>query len=109
MSREGTFYAHAAHTAHTAIVRDPGLASDRAKQDAIDRKKIEDAFDGSGKRYSARKIWHDLRRNNHDIARCTVERLMKAMGIQGPSRQNCCAIRLPGNGCAWAEADHHQP
>ncbi|SHK69195.1 Transposase InsO and inactivated derivatives [Shimia gijangensis] len=75
-----TFYAHA------AIARDPGLASDRAKQDAIDRKKIKDAFDDSGKRYGARKIWHELRRNNHDIARCTVERLMKVMGIQGVVR-----------------------
>lgn len=75
-----TFYAHA------AIDRDPGLASDRAKQDAIDRKKIKDAFDDSGKRYGARKIWHELRRNNHDIARCTVERLMKAMEIQGVVR-----------------------
>ncbi len=75
-----TFYAHA------AVVRDPDLASDRAKQDAIDRKKIKDAFDDSGKRYGARKIWHDLRRNNHDIARCSVERLMKAMGIQGVVR-----------------------
>jgi len=68
-----TFYAHA------AIARDPDLASDRAKQDVIDREKIKEAFDDSGKRYGARKIWHELRRNNHDIARCTVERLMKAM------------------------------
>jgi len=75
-----TFYAHA------AIARDPDLASDRAKKDVIDRKKIKDAFDDSGKRYGARKIWHELRRNNHDIARCTVERLMKAMGIQGVVR-----------------------
>jgi len=75
-----TFYAHA------AIARDPDLASDRTKQDAIDRKKIKDAFDGSGKRYGARKIWHDLRRDGHDIARCTVERLMKVMGIQGVVR-----------------------
>lgn len=75
-----TFYTHA------AIARDPDLASDRAKQDALDRNKIKVAFDGSGKRYGARKIWHELRRNNHDIARCTVERLMKAMGIQGVVR-----------------------
>ena len=75
-----TFYAHA------AIARDPDLASDRVKQDAIDRKKIKDAFDDSGKRYGARKIWHELRRTNHDVARCTVERLMKAMGIQGVVR-----------------------
>ena len=75
-----TFYAHA------AIARDPDLASDRAKEDAIDRKKIKDAFDDSGKRDGARKIWHELRRGKYDIARCTVERLMKAMGIQGVVR-----------------------
>lgn len=75
-----TFYAHA------ATARDPDLASNRAKQDAIDRKKIEAAFEGSGKRYGARKIWHDLRRDGHDIARCTVERLMKALEIQGVVR-----------------------
>ncbi len=75
-----TFYAR------TAVARDPDLASDRAKQDIIDREKIKEAFDGSGKRYGARKIWHDLRRTGHDIARCTVERLMKAMGIQGVVR-----------------------
>lgn len=72
-----TFYAHA------AIARDPDLASDRAKRDILDRERIKEAFDGSGKRYGARKIWHDLRRDGQDIARCTVERLMKAMGIQG--------------------------
>lgn len=32
-----TFYTHA------AIARDPDLASDRSKQDAIDRKKIKEA------------------------------------------------------------------
>ncbi len=75
-----TFYAH------TAIARDPDLASVRAKRDIIDAEKIKEAFAGSGKRYGARKIWHDLRRDGHDIARCTVERLMKAMGIQGVVR-----------------------
>ena len=75
-----TFYAHA------AIARNPDLTSNRAKQDAIDRKKIQEAFEGSGKRYGARKIWHDLRRDGHDIARCTVERLMKALAIQGVVR-----------------------
>ena len=75
-----TFYARA------AIARDPDLASARAKQDIIDREKIKDAFGDSGKRYGARKIWHDLRREGYDIARCKVERLMKAMGIQGVVR-----------------------
>ena len=75
-----TFYAHA------AVARDADLASDRAKKDALDKAKIKEAFNNSGKRYGARKIWHELRRNKYDIARCTVERLMKAMGIQGVVR-----------------------
>ena len=75
-----TFYARA------AIAHDPDLASARAKQDIIDREKIKDVFGDSGKRYGARKIWHDLRREGYDIARCKVERLMKAMGIQGVVR-----------------------
>ena len=75
-----TFYAHA------AVARDADLASDRAKKDALVKAKIKEAFNNSGKRYGARKIWHELRRNKYDIARCTVERLMKAMGIQGVVR-----------------------
>ena len=47
---------------------------------------IKQAFDGSRGRYGARKIWHQLRRSGHDIARCTVERLMKVMGLQGVVR-----------------------
>ena len=75
-----TFYARA------AVARDPDLASDRAKKDVLDKAKIKEAFNNSGKRYGARKIWHELRRNKYDIARCTVERLMKAMGIRGVVR-----------------------
>jgi len=75
-----TFYARA------AIARDPDLASDRAKQDIVDREKIKKAFAASGNRYGARKIWHELRRTGHDIARCKVERLMKVIEIQGVVR-----------------------
>ncbi|WP_369411964.1 IS3 family transposase, partial [Gluconobacter kondonii] len=47
---------------------------------------IREAFDGSGGRYGVRKVWHQLRRSGHDIARCTVERLMRTMRIQGVVR-----------------------
>ena len=47
---------------------------------------IKEAFDGSRGRYGARKVWHQLRRSGHDIARCTVERLMHTMGLQGVVR-----------------------
>ena len=33
--------------------------------------------------YGARKIWHELKRQDHDVARCTVERLMRQAGLRG--------------------------
>jgi len=69
-----------------AVERDPELASGRARQDQLDMAAIQQAFDGSRGRYGARKVWHQLRREGLDIARCTVERLMKVMGLQGVVR-----------------------
>ena len=36
--------------------------------------------------YDARKIWEQLHRQGHQVARCTVERLMRRIGIRGVSR-----------------------
>jgi putative transposase len=36
--------------------------------------------------YGARKIWEELHRQGHEVARCTVERLMPRIGIRGVSR-----------------------
>ena len=68
------------------IERDADLASDRAKQDKEDSREIRRVFDDSSGRYGARKVWHALRREGRDIARCAVERLMKASGLQGVVR-----------------------
>ncbi len=36
--------------------------------------------------YGCRKVWHQLRREGHPVARCTVERLMRTSGLRGVSR-----------------------
>ena len=36
--------------------------------------------------YGADKVWHQLQREGVCVARCTVERLMRSMGIQGVRR-----------------------
>ena len=36
--------------------------------------------------YGARKVWHQMRRKGIKVARCTVERLMRAMGLAGVRR-----------------------
>jgi putative transposase len=36
--------------------------------------------------YGARKVWPQLNREGHRVARCTVERLMRELGLRGVSR-----------------------
>ena len=69
-----------------AIARDPERASPRAKSDSDLCIKIDAAWKDNRKLYGARKIWHVLLRDNHDVARCTVERLMRDLGLKGVLR-----------------------
>jgi len=75
-----TYYAHA------AIVRDRDLASDRAKRDAALRPEVSRVWDDNYKVYGVRKVWRQMQREGFDIARCTVARLMRQLGIQGVIR-----------------------
>jgi putative transposase len=69
-----------------AIASDPDLASARAKSDAALSVKIDAAWQDNRKLYGARKIWHVLWREREEVARCTVERLMRRLGIKGVLR-----------------------
>jgi len=46
--------------------------------------------------YGARKIWHELHRQGVDVARCTVERLMRAAGLRGLLRDKSPRTTRPG-------------
>ncbi len=69
-----------------AILCDPERASPRAKSDAALSLKIDKAWTDNRKLYGARKVWHVLRRQGEDVARCTVERLMRSLGLRGVVR-----------------------
>lgn len=47
--------------------------------------KIENrrVFDANLQVYGAGKIWRQMKREGFDIAPCTVDRLMRSMGLQG--------------------------
>jgi putative transposase len=60
--------------------------SQRALRDAELLEKIKGAWKASRRRYGARKVWHQLRRQGESVARCSVERLMRAEGIAGVVR-----------------------
>ena len=80
MSREGTFYAH------LAIESDPDKTLDRAKRDAELRPEMKHVCNDNKSVYGARKLWRAMRRDGFDLARCTVERLMRDIGIEGLRR-----------------------
>ena len=42
--------------------------------------------------YGPRKVWRQLRREGIRTARCTVERLMRAMGLRGTGRGRAWTI-----------------
>jgi len=47
---------------------------------------IRRAYEASRRRYGPRKVWRQLRREGTCVARCTVERLMRAEGLRGVVR-----------------------
>jgi transposase InsO family protein len=74
------------YRAYAAARRDPEKSSARAKRDAVLREKIRRVFDDNFQVYGARKVWRQLLREGENVARCTVERLMRVMGLQGVMR-----------------------
>ncbi|WP_276964151.1 IS3 family transposase, partial [Ferrimicrobium acidiphilum] len=61
-------------------------ASPRSLRDETLRQQIKRIYEENYFVYGARKIWRQLRREGIEVARCTIERLMKAMGITGKRR-----------------------
>lgn len=71
---------------HVAKRRDPAKRSDRVKRDEVIKIEIRRVFEENFRVYGVRKVWRQLKREGTAVARCTVARLMKAMGLQGVVR-----------------------
>ena len=72
--------------AHVAQRADPARASPRARQDLILMEQIRQVHAANFAVYGARKVWRQLGREGIAVARCTVERLMRRMGLRGVVR-----------------------
>ena len=71
---------------HAARRRDPARRSERAKRDEELKADVQRVFDDNFGVYGVRKVWRQLLRENVTVARCTVERLMRGLGLQGVVR-----------------------
>lgn len=71
---------------HAAVRADPARLSARAKRDATLKSEVRRVFEENFRVYGVRKVWRQLKREGHAVARCTVARLMQNMGLQGVIR-----------------------
>jgi len=71
---------------HHARQLDPTQRPARAQRDDDLRVAIQRVWDANWQVYGPRKVWQQLGREDVEVARCTVERLMGAMGLAGAVR-----------------------
>jgi len=80
---------------HKARQTDPKRLPPRVKRDAYLRPEIQRVWDSNFQVYGARKVWLQLNREEVPAARCTVERLMRDMGLAGAVRGKRCKTTRP--------------
>lgn len=66
--------------------RDPERLPERAKRDEVLREQIRRVHHENHDVYGAEKVWRTLNRQGTPVARCTVERLMRELGLRGVVR-----------------------
>ena len=74
------------HRRHAAHKRNPDLRCARAMADDTLNPEIQRVCKANMRVYGADKVWKQLNRERITVARCTVERLMKRLGLQGVRR-----------------------
>jgi len=80
---------------HAAQQRDPSLLCARTQRDDRLIPKIQRVWHANLQVYGADKVWRQLNREGVTVARCTVERLMKHLGLAGVRRGKAVRTTLP--------------
>ena len=74
------------YRAYAARRVNPALKAARAQRDTVLAGHLQRVFRDHFEVYGARKVWRQMRREGIPVARCTVERLMRQLGLQGVVR-----------------------
>ncbi|WP_108027082.1 IS3 family transposase [Burkholderia mayonis] len=80
---------------HAAQLRDPSKRCARAKRDEILCPEINRVWQANMQVYGADKVWKQMNRESITVARCTVERLMKRLGLHGAVRGKRVRTTIP--------------
>ena len=79
---------------------DPSRLPARTRRNAILCKEIDRVWHENRRVYGARKVWLQLHREDVDVARCTVERLMRKLGLEGVTRGRKPRTTIPDDPAA---------
>ena len=74
---------------------DPTRLPARAQRDAGLRPEIQRVWQATRQRYGAKKVWKELRREGRVVARCTVARLYRGLGLRGVVRGRRVRTTIP--------------
>lgn len=80
---------------HAAKRADPAKLSARAKRDAVLKVEARRVFNENFGVYGVRKVWRQMMREGFDVARCTISRLMREMGLKGVVRGRSIRTTIP--------------
>jgi putative transposase len=80
---------------HVAKHVDPMKLSERARRDLALKIAIRRVFAENFEVYGVRKIWLQLNREGIEVARCTIARLMRQMGLRGVTRGKPVRTTIP--------------
>jgi putative transposase len=79
---------------------DPSRLPKRAQRDAALCEQIDRVWYENREVYGARKVWKQLHREEIEVARCTVERLMGKLGLEGVVRGKTPRTTIPNKDAA---------
>ncbi len=82
---------------HRALERHPERRSDRTKRDEHLCAHIQRVWETNHCVYGVHKTWKQLNRESIPTARCTVERLMGTLGLEGVRRDKRCVTTIPSD------------
>lgn len=78
--------APSSYRARVAQRSNPELLSDRAREDQRLKPEVMRVFAENFGVYGVRKVWRQMNREGFAVARCTIARLMRDLGLQGVIR-----------------------
>ena len=73
----------------------PELRPERSKRDDVLANEVRRVWQNNLQVYGVRKVWRQLHREGLEVARCTVARLMRRLGLKGAVRGRKLRTTMP--------------